>query len=97
MSNVVVIGGDGVIGSDLVSALLRRGDCVTVFEFAEDTRDSGLDFDRQANFRFVRGDVTDPAALETALTPRVDTVFYLAAVVGVENYLNDPSVFSTST
>ena len=30
------------------------------------------------------------AALEKALTPGVDTVFHLAAVVGVKNYLNDP-------
>lgn len=38
----------------------------------------------------MRGDVTYPAALETALMPRVNTVFHLAAVVGVENYLYDP-------
>jgi UDP-glucose 4-epimerase len=38
----------------------------------------------------VQGDVTDLAALGQALTPGVDTVFHLAAVVGVKNYLNDP-------
>jgi dTDP-alpha-D-glucuronic acid decarboxylase len=90
MSNVVVTGGYGFIGSHLVSALLRRGDSVTVFDLAKNTRDTSIDFDRQANFRFVQGDVTDLAALERALTPGVDTVFHLAAVVGVKNYLNDP-------
>ena len=90
MSNVVVTGGYGFIGSHLVSALLDRGDYVTVFDFAKNTRDSSIDFDRHANFRFVQGDVTDLAALEEALTPGVDTVFHLAAVVGVKNYLNDP-------
>lgn len=90
MSNVLVTGGYGFIGSHLVSALLRRGDTVTVFDRAKDTRDSAVDFDRHANFRFVRGDVTDLSALEKALTPGVDTVFHLAAVVGVKRYLEDP-------
>ncbi|BBZ13052.1 NAD-dependent epimerase/dehydratase family protein [Mycobacterium branderi] len=90
MSNVLVTGGYGFIGSHLVSALLRRGDTVTVFDLAKDTRDSAVDFDRHANFRFVRGDVTDLSALEKALIPGVDTVFHLAAVVGVKRYLEDP-------
>ena len=90
MSNVVVTGGYGFIGSHLVSALLDRGDFVTIFDFAKNTRDSSIDFDRHANFRFVQGDVTDLTALEQALTPGVDIVFHLAAVVGVKNYLNDP-------
>jgi dTDP-alpha-D-glucuronic acid decarboxylase len=90
MSNVVVTGGYGLIGSHLVSALLDRGDSVTVFDLAKNTRDSSIDFDRHANFRFVQGDVTDLSALENALTPGVDTVFHLAAVVGVKNYVKDP-------
>jgi len=90
MSNVVVTGGYGFIGSHLVSALLERGDSVTVFDFAQNTRANDLDFDRHANFRFIQGDVTDMAALEKALTPDVDTVFHLAAIVGVANYLKDP-------
>jgi len=90
MSNVVVTGGYGFIGSHLVSALLDRGDSVTIFDFAENTRDASIDFDRYPNFRFVQGDVTDLAALEKALSPDVDTVFHLAAVVGVKNYMEDP-------
>jgi dTDP-alpha-D-glucuronic acid decarboxylase len=90
MSNVVVTGGYGFIGSHLVSALLDRGDFVTVFDFAKNTRDTSIDFDRHANFRFVQGDVTDLTALEEALRPGVDTVYHLAAVVGVKNYLDDP-------
>ncbi|WP_328359267.1 GDP-mannose 4,6-dehydratase [Mycobacterium sp. NBC_00419] len=90
MSNVVVTGGYGFIGSHLVTALLDRGDSVTVFDFAKNTRDTSIDFDRHPNFRFIQGDVTDPAALAQALTPDVDTVFHLAAVVGVKNYMDDP-------
>jgi nucleoside-diphosphate-sugar epimerase len=90
MSNVVVTGGYGFIGSHLASALLDRGDTVTVFDFPKNPRDTSIDFDRRANFRFVPGDVTNMTALEEALTPAVDTVFHLAAVVGVTNYLSDP-------
>ncbi|MDA2890734.1 GDP-mannose 4,6-dehydratase [Mycolicibacterium sp. BiH015] len=90
MSNVVVTGGYGFIGSHLVSALLDRGDHVTVFDFAKNTRDTSIDFDDRPKFRFVPGDVTDVDALAAALTPDVDTVFHLAAVVGVENYMSDP-------
>jgi UDP-glucose 4-epimerase len=90
MSHVVVTGGYGFIGSHLVSALLKRGDSVTVFDFAKNSRDTSIDFERHANFRFVQGDVTDLSALEEAFSPGVDTVFHLAAVVGVKNYLNDP-------
>jgi dTDP-alpha-D-glucuronic acid decarboxylase len=90
MSNVVVTGGYGFVGSHLVSALLDRGDFVTVFDVAKNTRDTSFDFDRHANFRFVQGDVTDLTALQEALVPDVHTVFHLAAVVGVKNYLDDP-------
>lgn len=90
MSHVVVTGGYGLIGSHLVSALLQRHDTVTVFDVAKNTRDTSIDFDDHPGFRFVQGDVTDVAALERALTSEVDIVFHLAAVVGVENYLNDP-------
>lgn len=90
MSHVVVTGGYGLIGSHLVSALLERGDSVTVFDQAKNTRDTSIDFDRHPHFRFVQGDVTDLSALEQALTPGVDKVFHLAAVVGVKNYMKDP-------
>lgn len=90
MSNVVVTGGYGFIGSHLVSALLNRGDSVTIFDSARNTRDTSIDFDRYDKFRYVQGDVTDVSALADAFTPDVDTVFHLAAVVGVKNYMEDP-------
>ncbi|MDY6811964.1 MAG: GDP-mannose 4,6-dehydratase, partial [Actinomycetota bacterium] len=90
MAHVVVTGGYGFVGSHLVTALLNRGDSVTVFDFAKNTRDTSIDFDRHPNFRFVQGDVTDRGSLERAVTPDVDTVFHLASVVGVNKYVEDP-------
>ncbi|WP_422746634.1 NAD-dependent epimerase/dehydratase family protein [Mycobacterium sp. WMMD1722] len=90
MSNVVVTGGYGFVGTHLVGALLERGDSVTVFDFAKNTRDTSIDFDRNPRFRFVQGDVTDLRALEEALTADTDTVFHLASIVGVNKYVEDP-------
>ncbi|MDG4666781.1 GDP-mannose 4,6-dehydratase [Mycobacterium sp. 236(2023)] len=90
MANVVVTGGYGFVGSHLVTALLDRGDSVTVFDFAENTRDTSIDFDRHPDFRFVQGDVTDLDSLQAAITPDVDKVFHLASVVGVNKYVEDP-------
>ena len=87
MSHVVVTGGYGFIGTHLVSALLDRGDSVTIFDFAKNTRDISIDFDSHPNFRFVQGDVTDLATLEAALTPGVDTVFLDVNVIGTRNVL----------
>ncbi|OBB55750.1 epimerase [Mycobacterium sp. 852013-51886_SCH5428379] len=90
MSHVVVTGGYGFVGSHLVTALLNRGDSVTVFDYARNTRDTSIDFDRHPGFRFVQGDVTDLSSLQAAVTPDVDTVFHLASVVGVNKYVEDP-------
>lgn len=90
MSNVVVTGGYGFIGSHLVTRLLERGDTVTVFDIAKNTHDTSIDFDGNASFRFVQGDVTDYAALQEVLTADVDLVFHLSAMVGIKNYVEDP-------
>ena len=58
MANVVVTGGYGLIGSHLVTELLKRGDNVTLFDIAKNERDHSIDFDNHSNFRFVQGDVT---------------------------------------
>jgi dTDP-alpha-D-glucuronic acid decarboxylase len=90
MSNVVVTGGYGFVGSHLVTALLARGDSVTVFDLPREPREGDIDFAQNPNFRFVPGTITDLAALEHAITADVDIVFHLASVVGVQKYVDDP-------
>ncbi len=85
----LVTGGAGFIGSHLVDALVARGRRVRVL----DNLDPQVHGDDPAptlvaghieagDVEFVRGDVTDRAAVDAALDD-VDTVFHQAAAVGV--------------
>ncbi|PRY01767.1 NAD-dependent epimerase/dehydratase family protein [Allonocardiopsis opalescens] len=88
MSKVVVTGGCGFIGSHLVERLSRTGHEVVVYDLGSPPPD----FDQAAHraVDFVKGDITDEAALAAVITPDVDVVFHLSAVVGVDRYLSRP-------
>lgn len=85
----LVTGGAGFIGSHLVDALVERGDRVRVLD-SLDPQVHGDDptptliagHVDSGRVEFVRGDVTDRDAVETALDG-VSTVFHQAAAVGV--------------
>ncbi|GLU50028.1 NAD-dependent epimerase/dehydratase family protein [Nocardiopsis ansamitocini] len=87
MANVVVTGGCGFVGSHLVDSLVRRGDNVVVFDSQDRPGDQTGD---EANVRYVTGDIRDADQLARVITPGVDTVYHLAALVGVDQYLKRP-------
>lgn len=76
---VLVTGGAGCIGSDLCAALLARGHSVVALDNLSSGREEHVE-PLRANpaFRFVRGDVLDPAVLDDALDG-VTFVHHLAA------------------
>jgi dTDP-glucose 4,6-dehydratase len=79
---VLVTGGAGFIGSNLVRHLLaRRPRCEVVnldsLTYAGNL-DNLTDLDRHPRYRFVRGDIADPAAVRRAMAG-CDGVFHLAA------------------
>jgi len=89
--HILVTGGAGCIGSDLAAALLERGDRVTVI----DNLGSGKYEHIEAllplpGFRFIEGDLLDPAALETAMEG-VSMVCHLAANPDVKFIPGDPT------
>jgi UDP-glucose 4-epimerase len=87
---VLVTGGAGFIGSHLCEALLQRGAEVWALDDLSTGRLENLrSFERHPRFRFLEGNVTDPA-LVNGLVAQCDRVFHLAAAVGVKYVLENP-------
>jgi dTDP-alpha-D-glucuronic acid decarboxylase len=84
---VVVTGGSGFLGSNLVEALVRQERQVIVYDPAPLPPDLRCD---ASAVRHVAADIRDGETFGSVVTPEVDTVFHLSALVGVDNYLSDP-------
>jgi nucleoside-diphosphate-sugar epimerase len=83
--HVLITGGAGYIGSLLTSELLRTGHLVTVVDELLFGGESLLGFMAHPDFHFVKADVTEPGAVQTALRsdwPKPVKVVHLAAIVG---------------
>jgi UDP-glucose 4-epimerase len=88
----LVTGGAGFIGSNLVDALLARGDEVTVVDDLSTGRLGNLDAGLAAGAELIELDIRDGAALAaTAAEKRPDVVFHLAAQIDVRKSLVDPA------
>jgi UDP-glucose 4-epimerase len=87
MATAVVTGGFGFIGSHLVERLVSAGVDVTVYDPAPPPPDLACDL---SAVRHVAADVRDERALGLVVTPEVDVVYHLCALVGVDQYLHDP-------
>ena len=87
MSKVLVTGGAGFIGSNLVRLLLDEGREVTVY----DNLSSGYrqNVEAMPGARFVEGDVRDAERLTEAMRG-ADTMFHLAASVGNTRSIEHP-------
>jgi UDP-glucose 4-epimerase len=90
--NSLVTGGAGFIGSNLVDALLARGDRVTVVDDLSTGRRANLDGALEAGAELVELDIRDAGALAAVVTERkAQTVFHLAAQIDVRKSLQDPA------
>ncbi|NUW42411.1 NAD-dependent epimerase/dehydratase family protein [Nonomuraea rhodomycinica] len=87
MARVVVTGGSGFVGSHLVERLVAEGHETTVFDHGAPP--PGLVRCADAP-RYVSGDIRDRAQVAAVVEPGVDVVYHLAAVVGVDRYLDEP-------
>src|SRR3989338_6092395 len=75
----LVTGGAGCIGSEVVKALLKTGNDVTVFDnFSSGKEEHIEEFRNESRFHLIEGDILDVGALENA-TKNNDIVFHLAA------------------
>ncbi|HVY97176.1 MAG TPA: NAD-dependent epimerase/dehydratase family protein [Solirubrobacterales bacterium] len=88
----LVTGGAGFIGSNLVDALLARGDEVTVVDDLSTGRLVNLEGALAGGAELVELDIRDRAALaELAAARRPERVFHLAAQIDVRKSLEDPA------
>src|SRR5829696_5428850 len=89
----LVTGGAGFIGSNLVDALLARGDGVTVVDNLTTGRISNLEpgLGAGAGAELVELDIRDGEALaRLAGEKRPEAIFHLAAQIDVRKSLADP-------
>jgi len=88
----LVTGGAGFIGSNLVDALVARGDEVTVVDDLRTGRLANLEGAMAAGAELVELDIREAAALsELAAEKRPETVFHLAAQIDVRKSIEDPA------
>ena len=92
MKEVLVLGGGGFIGRNIVKFLINRGDCnVTAADVNEGSNWKEISEDENVSNRFqpIIDDFTDIGAFEK-LDQGFDEVYMLAAVVGVNRTLKAP-------
>ncbi len=88
----LVTGGAGFIGSNLVDALLARGDEVTVVDNLSTGRRVNLDSALAAGAELAELDIRDGAALsDLAQEFRPERIFHLAAQIDVRKSIEDPA------
>jgi len=91
MSHCLITGGAGFIGSHLTHRLLELGHEVTVLDDQSTGRRENLaHVEHHENFHFQNGSITDPVLL-SRVVPKIDTIYHLAAAVGVKLVADDPA------
>jgi UDP-glucose 4-epimerase len=92
MARVLVTGGAGFIGSNLVDALLARGDDVAVIDDLSTGRASNLEAALAAGATLHRADIRDADEVERVFAAeRPEQVFHAAAQIDVRHSVADPA------
>jgi UDP-glucose 4-epimerase len=92
VTRALVTGGAGFIGSHLVDLLLASGNEVTVLDDLSTGRRANLEHHREADYRFVEGSATDPAAVTEAMAG-CERVFHLAALADIVPSIVEPTAY----
>jgi UDP-glucose 4-epimerase len=88
----LVTGGAGFIGSNLVDALVERGDDVTVVDDISTGRRENLTGALERGVELVEADIRDGAAMSDLVgRVRPEAIFHLAAQIDVRHSVADPA------
>ena len=89
----LVTGGGGFIGSNLVDALVERGDEVTIVDDLSTGKHHNLDVALGADANLVELDIRDaPALAEQFERVAPEVVFHMAAQIDVRRSVADPAL-----
>ena len=89
-SRILVTGGAGFIGSNLIEALLAQGNKIICLDnFATGKRENIAGFLNNRNFKLIEGDIRDLPTCHTACSG-IDYVFHQAALGSVPRSIKDP-------
>lgn len=96
MSNILVTGADGFIGSHLVEQLVKKGEKVRAFTYYNSFNNWGwldtLDKEILDEIEIFQGDIRDPNGVLTALKG-IDTVYHLAALIAIPFSYHSPDSY----
>jgi nucleoside-diphosphate-sugar epimerase len=87
-SSVLVTGGNGAVGSDLVKKLLNQSAKVVVLDDFSQSSPKNLSIHK--NLKIIKGNITDEKILKTTFTKKYDYIFHLAARFANELSIQNP-------
>jgi threonine 3-dehydrogenase len=77
--NILVTGGTGNLGSRLIVPLIRRGDCVTVFDIQSKPHVQSEEFQKAT---MISGNLADrDVVIESVCSRHIDSIFHLGAML----------------
>lgn len=91
MSNILVTGGAGYIGSVVSKLLLDEGHRVTVLDNLSFGGESIVELLNNTQFKFIKGDIRSKSDIEKSLY-EIDCVVHLAAIVGDPACAKEPDL-----
>ncbi len=89
MTNILVTGGTGFLGSNLVKRLAAEKNHVTVFD--NDFRGSFKNIEKIKNLKLIEGDIRNLNHVKDSLK-NIDTIFHLAFINGTKYFYENPSL-----